>query len=76
MNFKKHAGSPVLDLDAMSSASWFDGWKALPRARDPAGRRASEDPPVWRPRTWLARKGWRRHGLIGRDESPRLANAE
>jgi len=78
MNFRKHAGSMARDLDAMSSAFWFDGWKPSPRERDPtdatrqptAHPGASEDSPVWRPRTWLARKGWRRHGLIGKDESP------
>jgi putative transposase len=84
MNFKKHGGF-ARGIDAMSSASWFDGWKAAPHARDPADRpiggrserrftmRAAwtESVPVWRPRTWLARKGWRRHGLIGTDEYPR-----
>jgi REP element-mobilizing transposase RayT len=29
-----------------------------------------EAPPVSRPRTWLARAGWRRYGLLRLDESP------
>ena len=70
MNFKKHLRSAAHGIDALSSASWFDGFKAPPRARDPADSR--EIAPVWRPRTWLARKGWRRHGLIGRNEFPSL----
>ena len=76
MNIKKHSGS-TRGIDAMSSAQWFDGWKPLPRGRDPTAWRMStvassnEDAPVWRPRTWLVRKGWRRHGLIGTDEYPK-----
>lgn len=72
MNFKKHSGSATPSVDVMSSAFWFDGWKVPPRERAPPAWRASEDSPVCRPRTWLARKGWRRHGLIGVHESPRL----
>ena len=84
MNFKKHSGRPRRGLDPMSSAAWFDGWQTFPRAWDIAQASAQHqlaDPsmgvasgtPVWRPRTWLARKGWRRHGLIGCDEYPKLA---
>ena len=70
MNFRKHAPYGARGVDAMSSAAWFDGWKPdserhLTMCAEP------RDPPVWRPRTWLARKGWRRHGLIGTGESPR-----
>jgi REP element-mobilizing transposase RayT len=81
MNFKKHGRTRGLGVDAMSSALWFDGWRAFPSGRDPTAldaeraRRAKphEGAPVWRARTWLARKGWRRHGLIGTDEYPRPA---
>jgi REP element-mobilizing transposase RayT len=48
-------------LDAASSARWFDGWSS--RAVPPAGPPPRE-PDVSPPRTWLARIGWRRHGLI------------
>jgi putative transposase len=70
MNFRKHGGSPARGVDAMSSAAWFDGWKRWPQ--EPVKHAAANDAaPVWRPRTWLARRGWRRHGLIGQDEFAR-----
>ena len=75
MNFQKHTRARR-GVDAMSSAPWFDGWKNAPRERDPTihmGWRG--DTPVWRPRTWLARKGWRRHGLVGEDERPTVSRA-
>jgi REP element-mobilizing transposase RayT len=70
MNWQKHVRR-ARGMDPCSSAFWLDGWKVPP----------SEGPPVWneetapvrRPKTWLAREGWRRHGLIGRDERPMLA---
>jgi REP element-mobilizing transposase RayT len=48
-------------LDAASSARWFDGWasRATPRAGPP-----DREPEVAPAHTWLARVGWRRHGLI------------
>ena len=61
---RRGAGPPVR-LDEASSGRWFDGWKPRFRAA------ASHDPPeVPRPRTWLLRVGWRRHGLIGVEEVP------
>lgn len=52
------------DSDPWSSGRWFDGWRQAPRN----GRA----PPPWapRPRTWLLRKGWRRHGLLAVDAVP------
>jgi hypothetical protein len=48
-------------LDAASSARWFDGWAA----RDARGWSLPPgEPEVARPHPWLARVGWRRHGLI------------
>ena len=35
--------------------------------------RASDEVPVRPARTWLARKGWRRYGLISGDEEPKVA---
>jgi hypothetical protein len=62
-NVKKHFPD-AKGMDPRSSARWFDGW-----------RRAVADPekpsPVARARTWLARVGWRRHGLIDVEEAPR-----
>jgi hypothetical protein len=63
-NFRKHH-RVVTEIDPCSSAPWFAGWRA-PRAAPRA-----ESPPVARARTWLARVGWRRHGLIGTDERPK-----
>jgi REP element-mobilizing transposase RayT len=64
MNYKKHRPG-ARGIDPYSSGRWFDGWRAhlaLPPAGVPA--------PVAVPRTWLARDGWRRYGLIGLDERP------
>lgn len=65
-NYKKHLGvkddTPRIDL--RSSAQWFTGWiqhRTLP----------AEPSPVEKPRTWLARIGWKKHGLIHPGESPR-----
>ena len=66
MNFRKHL-APVTGIDACSSAPWFRGWRA-PHAAERDGPR-----PVVPARTWLARVGWRRHGLIGFDERPKAA---
>ena len=52
-----------LGIDPASSGRWFDGWRQrLPVEAGPA--------PVARARTWLAAKGWRRHGLIDALEVP------
>jgi REP element-mobilizing transposase RayT len=50
-------------LDGASSARWFDGWRpeVASRLLDATQPRRPE---VARPRTWLLRVGWRRHGLI------------
>jgi hypothetical protein len=54
-------------LDPFSSARWFDGWRELPAAPVP------EPGPILAPRIWLLTTGWRRHGLIGTDETPSTA---
>src|SRR3954470_9659966 len=61
-NFRKHHPSPFV-FDAWSSAPWFDGWTFT---LDPPATRT----PVATPGTWLASKGWRRHGRLGPDEQP------
>jgi hypothetical protein len=64
-NVGKHLRN-VVGLDPCSSAVWFGGWRtAIAR---PVGRA-----PVAEPRTWLARIGWRRHGLLDPRERPRRA---
>lgn len=61
-NFKKH--DPYSrGLDPRSSAGVFDGWQ-----RPPAP--PSDPLPLLPPRTWLLRRGWRRHGLLGPAETP------
>jgi putative transposase len=61
-NFRRHSRTNVA-LDPCSSAIWFDGFKErLPAAQGP--------PVVAPPRTWLARRGWRRHGLLSAFDSP------
>jgi len=62
-NFKKHQVRVPTRLDPCSSAPWCDGF------RDRAGA-ALEGAPVAAPHTWLARVGWRRHGLLSADEHP------
>jgi putative transposase len=59
-------------IDPMSSGYWFDGWKPHSGAQGPPWWGADDVVPVRPARTWLARKGWRRHGLVGVDERPKL----
>jgi len=70
LNARKHAAQRVpasvasgFGLDPASSSRWFEGWADHPVP--PADR-----PAVARPRTWLLRAGWRRHGLIRLEEVP------
>jgi hypothetical protein len=50
-------------IDPASSGRWFDGWRgAMPPAHDAPAFAAS--------RSWLARVGWRRHGLLDSGEVP------
>src|SRR5262245_3784730 len=50
-------------IDPYSSARWFDGWTVAVSA-DPEPRAVSP------PATWLARVGWRRHGLLSPFDIP------
>jgi hypothetical protein len=54
-------------LDPASSARWFDGWRPQAANRLPEAR---GEPEVSRPRSWLLRIGWRRHGLVDPGEVP------
>jgi hypothetical protein len=82
LNFRKHARRPMgAGIDPFSSGVWFDGWRGWrPKSGVPppfAARAAwlkthardLVDPPVGFARTWLARVGWRRHGLIALSET-------
>jgi len=57
--FKRFGVAPPVRIDEASSGRWFTGWN-----RKRAGAPAQESPEVAHARTWLARKGWVRHGLI------------
>jgi REP element-mobilizing transposase RayT len=61
-NIRKHVRD-ARGLDSRSSARWFDGWRG--RRQVVTGRS-----PLANARTWLARVGWRRRGLIDVDECP------
>jgi len=62
-NWKKHVPG-ARGADPRSSAAWFTGWRTpLASTLGPAPTAAA--------RTWLARIGWRRHGLLDIGEAPR-----
>jgi hypothetical protein len=62
LNHKKH-GWTDHRIDDCSSAPWFTGFtEPVPRTLDPPFTRA--------PQTWLARKGWKVHGLISLNDAP------
>jgi len=64
-NWKKHQPG-ARGVDPRSSGRWFDGWRiSIPRPAGAAGVAVA--------RTWLARVGWRRHGLVDVREVPRRA---
>jgi REP element-mobilizing transposase RayT len=61
-NWLKHVEG-ARGLDPYSSARWFDGWTVVAKAQ--------ETPcPVAAPKTWLAGRGWNRHGPIPPTEAP------
>lgn len=57
-------------MDPFTSWIWLDGWADEVRPSEEALQRAGP-PVVARPRTWLARTGWRGGGCLRGDESPR-----
>jgi putative transposase len=70
-NFRKHAAQAGRKLrarwvDPYSSARQLDGWNQPVRL---------EPGVVARPRTWLLRAGWRRHGLLDAHAIPPGASA-
>jgi len=69
---KRHRQAPPVRLDEGSSSRWFDGWK---RGAWRVPLEPWDDPEVAEARSWLLRKGWRRHGLIDPAEVPGLGHA-
>jgi len=57
-------------IDPFTSAWWFDGWVDDHWREGVSPPDDGDGPSVARPKTWLRRKGWRRHGLIRVDEMP------
>lgn len=58
-------------IDPFATGWAFDGWKE--RADEPFAwklRDTYQPIPVWRPKTWLLREGWRIYGLISVAEVP------
>jgi REP element-mobilizing transposase RayT len=56
-------------LDPFSSAPTFEGWRDID-VRAVAWPATYEPLPVWEPKTWLLREGWKKHGLISSTEIP------
>jgi len=71
-NWRKHGSHWARErLDPCSSVEWFDGFvEALPE-----DFRSIGPPCVARPRTWLLRIGWCRHGRISQTEAPRNSSS-
>jgi REP element-mobilizing transposase RayT len=81
-NWRKHRvdraeGARTWLIDPYATRWAFDGW--LERAGEPFLWKLRDEYrpiPVWRPRSWLLRSGWRRYGLISVREVPRSGLAE
>jgi len=82
-NFRKHARTaPALGIDPFSSGVWFDGWRdwkpssgVAPPLAESRRFTVDPEPAVSAARTWLARVGWRRRGLVGLREAPSASTA-
>ena len=80
-NFRKHErrASPT-SLDPYSSATWFDGWQSrdattgMPPPFAPAALWPNESlqshADTFRARSWLARVGWKKLGLLSHTARP------
>jgi len=67
-NARRHS-VPITGIDPLSSGAVFDGWSdAGTRTAPPHEMYARYG--VSPPTTWLARYGWRKHGLIATWEAP------
>ena len=73
-NWRHHGESQTVvgahwRIDPFSSAASFDGWRDLadPRAAFPD---SYEPLPVWKPKSWYLKAGWRQYGLVRTTEVP------
>jgi putative transposase len=73
-NWRKHGENKLVvaqdwPIDPFSSAPSFRGWRDIDATaiQWPA---TYEPLPMWEPKTWLLREGWKRYGLIGSREVP------
>ena len=58
-------------LDPCSSAPWFEGWASGSHPPEPWEKQmVGQGRPHARATVWLLTTGWRRHGLLARDELP------
>ena len=55
-----------------SSVLWNEAWNVDDDLREVLARARAGPPPVAAPRTFLARRGWLRHGALRIDEMPRV----
>jgi len=63
-------------VDPFSSGATFPGWRELADRDTFWPLRASYQPlPVWLPKTWLLAEGWKRYGLIGAREVPKIVRS-
>ena len=84
-NFRKHRAAGGAQIDPYSSAPYFSGFRELrgkppwdlPRSRrlplTPQGvplPAFDDEVPIFEARTWLARVGWRKAGLVALAEAP------
>lgn len=73
-NWRKHGENRLKiakdwPIDPFSSAPSFRGWRDID-AQAIEWPRTYEPLPVWAPKTWLLREGWKKYGLISSREVP------
>ena len=74
-NWRKHGESKLASRQGLADRSvleraefsWLEGCRREARS---AGHPTYEPLPVWEPKTWLLREGWKKHGLISSKEIP------
>ena len=70
---KQNGVAPPLQLDAASSARWFNGWKRAASVSREMTRPRADPPEVAPAHTWLLTIGWRQRGLVDPAEVPGFA---